>query len=91
MMNIVVWKEGLDTVSVIFPRRKHRPDCYSKEGNEQYLISPGALDMGGLLILPRQTDFERINEKLLLEVMQEIVLPAETMQEVTEKIRNKGE
>ena len=86
MMNIVVWKEGLDTVSVIFPRRKHRPDCYSKEGNEQYLISPGALDMGGLLILPRQIDFERINEKLLLEVMQEIVLPAETMQEVTEKI-----
>ena len=47
--------------------------------------------MGGLLILPRQIDFERINEKLLLEVMQEIVLPAETMQEVTEKIRNKGE
>lgn len=91
MMNIVVWKEGLDTVSVIFPRRKHRPDCYSKEGNEQYLISPGALDMGGLLILPRQTDFERINENLLLKVMQEIVLPTETMQEVTEKIRNKGE
>ena len=91
MMNIVVWKEGLDTVSVIFPRHKHRPDCYSKEGNEQYLISPGALDMGGLLILPRQTDFERIDEKLLMEVMQEIVLPAETMQEVTEKIRNKGE
>ena len=91
MMNIVVWKEGLDTVSVIFPRRKHRPDCYSKEGNEQYLISPGALDMGGMLILPRQTDFERIDEKLLMEVMQEIVLPAETMQEVIEKIRNKGE
>ena len=30
MMNIVVWKEGLDTVSVIFPRRKHRPDCYQR-------------------------------------------------------------
>ena len=66
MMNIVVWKEGLDTVSVIFPRRKHRPDCYSKEGNEQYLISPGALDMGGLLILPRQTDFERIKRKAFI-------------------------
>ena len=90
MMNIVVWKEGLDTVSVVFPRRKHRPDCYSKEGDEQYLISPGALDMGGLLILPRQTDFERIDERLLMEVMKEVVLPTEAMQEVTEKIRNKG-
>lgn len=90
MMNIVVWKEGLNTVSVVFPRRKHRPDCYSKEGDEQYLISPGALDMGGLLILPRQTDFERIDERLLMEVMKEVVLPTEAMQEVTEKIRNKG-
>ena len=90
MMNIVVWKEGLNTVSVVFPRRKHRPDCYSKEGDEQYLISPGALDMGGLLILPRQTDFERIDERLLMEVMKEVVLPTEAMQEVTKKIRNKG-
>ena len=89
MMNIIVWKEELDTVSVVFPRRKHRPDCYSKEGDEQYLISPGALDMGGLLILPRQTDFERIDERLLMEVLKEVVLPTEAMQEVTEKIKNK--
>ena len=83
-------KEGLDTVSVVFPRRKHRPDCYSKEGDEQYMISPGALDMGGLLILPRQTDFERIDERLLMEVMKEVVLPTKAMEEVTKKIRNKG-
>ena len=86
----IVWKEELDTVSVVFPRRKHRPDCYSKEGDEQYLISPGALDMGGLLILPRQTDFERIDERLLMEVMKEVVLPTEAMEVVTKKIRNKG-
>ena len=46
--------------------------------------------MGGLLILQRQTDFERIDERLLMEVMKEVVLPTEAMQEVTEKIRNKG-
>jgi len=88
MMNIVVWKKGLDTISVVFPRQKHRPECYSKEGDEQYLISPGALDMGGLLILPRQIDFERVNADLLKEVMKEIALAPTEMEKVCEKIKN---
>jgi len=87
MMNVVAWREGEDHLSVIFPRRKHRPACYSAEGNEQYLISPGALDMGGLLILPRQEDYERITPERLAAIMEEIVLDAEQMKEVIMKIK----
>ncbi|WP_369793331.1 DUF4922 domain-containing protein [Prevotella sp. HUN102] len=87
MMNIVAWHEGNDNLSVIFPRRKHRPACYSAEGKEQYLISPGALDMGGLLILPRQEDYERITPERLAAIMEEIVLGAEQMKEVITKIK----
>lgn len=87
MMNIIAWKEGLDNLSVVFPRRKHRPDCYSAVGDEQYLISPGALDMGGLIILPREEDYERLAEERLTAIMREIVLSPKDMEEVAQKIK----
>ncbi|MGG6544915.1 UNVERIFIED_CONTAM: DUF4922 domain-containing protein [Prevotella sp. 15_C9] len=87
MMNIIVWKDGADTLSIVFPRRKHRPDCYFASGEKQYLISPGALDMGGLLILPRKEDFDRITAEHLKEIMSEVVLSSEQMEKVSEKIR----
>lgn len=87
MMNIIAWKEGLDNLSVVFPRRKHRPDCYSAVGDEQYLISPGALDMGGLIILPREEDYERLTEERLTAIMREIVLSPKDMEEVAQKIK----
>lgn len=61
MMNILAWSENGGFISVIIPRSKHRPDCYyAAEGDTRMLISPGALDMAGLLITPRQEDFESI-------------------------------
>ena len=60
MMNIVSWRRHDEFLSVVFPRRKHRPDCYYAEGAEQFIISPGALDMAGLIITPRQEDYERL-------------------------------
>jgi SpoIID/LytB domain protein len=44
--NLLLWKEGHLYYTVVFPRSKHRPDCYFAEGSEQMLISPGALDEG---------------------------------------------
>ena len=45
--NLLLWKEGHLYYTVVFPRSKHRPDCYFAKGSEQMLISPGALDMAG--------------------------------------------
>ena len=67
MMNIMAWSQsnaadGYERiVSVILPRTKHRPDCYFKEGKEQVMVSPGSLDMGGMIITPRKEDFDQMN------------------------------
>ena len=53
---------------VIVPRDKHRPDSYYKEGVEKRLISPGAIDMAGTIILPRKEDFENLNRNEILEI-----------------------
>ena len=77
MMNIFAWSQSSNTdgyeriVSVIIPRSKHRPDCYYKQGEEQVLVSPGALDMGGMLITPRGEDFKRMNAELARSIIQE--------------------
>ena len=56
MMNIIAWRQGDELLSVVLPRRKHRPSCY-----EQCMVSPGAVDMGGLLITPRETDLREVS------------------------------
>ena len=90
MMNIVAWRNGEAFISVVFPREKHRPDCYSAEGEAQCLVSPGSLDMAGLMILPRQRDFEGMTSERAKAVLREVSLSDEAMAEVVKRIRNKA-
>ena len=86
MMNIVSWRCDDEYLSVVFPRGKHRPDCYYAQGNDQYIISPGALDMAGLIITPRQEDFECLTSEKALSILNEVSLPKEQLQQVIEKL-----
>ena len=90
MMNIVAWRSEEGFVSIVFPREKHRPNCYSAEGEGQCLVSPGSLDMAGLLILPRQSDFEGMTAERAEAVLREVSLSNEAMVNVVKRIRNKA-
>lgn len=60
-------------ITVIIPRKKHRPDCYFAENEEDKLmVSPGALDMAGLLITPRQEDFEKLTAEKAVQILKEV-------------------
>ena len=87
MMNIVSWRSNDDFLSVVFPRTKHRPDCYFKEGAEQFVISPGALDMAGLIITPRQEDYERLTPEIALGILDEITLKGEALQQLIDSLK----
>ncbi len=76
-INVMVWKEGDELVTVVFLRSKHRPDCYYAAGETQLLISPGSVDMGGLLITPRSEDFEKITPEKAFAMLAEVTFPAE--------------
>ena len=89
MMNIVAWREGDDFLSVVFPRKKHRPDCYYADGDEKMLVSPGALDMAGLTITPRAEDFERITPNQIRGIIEEVALSDEQFKEVIAKIKDR--
>ena len=71
-LNVLTYYEGGQWFTFIFPRTKHRPSCYFLEGEEQMVISPASVDMGGMFITAREQDFQRITamdvEKMFLEV-----------------------
>lgn len=91
-MNLMAWMEkGAGThkktlVVVVFPRRKHRPDCYFAEGKNKMLISPGAIDMGGLIITPRPEDFERLTSKQAVGILKEVAMTDSEVTQVANKL-----
>lgn len=86
-MNIVAWRTSDGYVSVILPRSKHRPACYSAEGDDRFLVSPGALDMAGLIITPREEDYVRLTPDKAIAILREVSLTDDDMGAVTERIR----
>ena len=86
MMNIVAWRNGTEYLSVIFPRRKHRPDCYYADGADKLMVSPGAIDMAGLVITPRKEDFERLTTARIQTILQEICITPEQVQQMRAKL-----
>lgn len=71
LINAFVWIDGKGLLRiVIIPRKAHRPSHYFRE-EDNYMVSPGALDMAGLLILPREEDFNRMTPDVLHEIYQE--------------------
>ncbi|MDY3847769.1 MAG: DUF4922 domain-containing protein [Prevotella sp.] len=87
MMNIVAWRTADTYLSVVMPRAKHRPDCYDAEGDARYMVSPGALDMAGLIITPRQEDYERMTADKAEAILREVALGDDEMTKVADKIR----
>ena len=91
MMNIIAWKDNDAVVTIVIPRYKHRPDCYYKEGDEKVLVSPGALDMGGLIITPREEDFRKLTPEMALQILRECGITQTIADGITEKLRTKNE
>lgn len=70
-LNIIAWREANSYEAAIIPRFKHRPDSYFLEGENKILVSPGSLDMAGLIITPRKEDFLRIDSASVEEIMRQ--------------------
>lgn len=87
MMNIISWRKGEEFISVVIPREKHRPEAYFAEGDAQFVVSPGALDMSGLIITPREEDFRKLTEEKALSLLQECGVSEEKMNTIIAKLK----
>ncbi len=75
LINAFAWigDDGILRLASV-PRSAHRPSCYFADGDDQLLVSPGAIDVAGLIILPRKQDFDRITEEDLKRVFAETLI-----------------
>ena len=90
-MNVICWRQPGDEsrsdeiITLVFPRKKHRPDCYSAE----LMVSPGALDMGGLFITPREEDFRKLTPEWAVEILKEVSMTEEELKTVINDVTDK--
>lgn len=72
MINVLSLYKNNGWTVIIFPRRRQRPAHFYKSGEQQLLVSPAAVEMGGILILPRHEDFLKLNENLISEIYNDV-------------------
>ena len=82
MMNLAGYYKERKWRLVAFPRRKHRPDAFYREGDARVVVSPGVIDMGGLLITPVEKDFEGLDGAEVEDIYREVSLGEETVRHV---------
>ena len=87
MRNIfmLVKKEGFLEV-LLFPRISHRPSCYFLTGENQMLVSPGAVDMAGVIILPREEDFDKITKEDVVKIYSEVGFDDNQLHKLSQRI-----
>jgi ATP adenylyltransferase/5',5'''-P-1,P-4-tetraphosphate phosphorylase II len=71
---------------LIFPRSKHRPTYFFEEGEKKILISPAAVDLGGVCIFPREEDFKMISKELIIDIFEQVTLSKMEFEKLIEKI-----
>lgn len=74
MMNVIAWYEADKWFLVVLPREVHRPKCFFAEGEDNILISPASVDLGGVFITPQEKDFNKISAKDIQNILEEICL-----------------
>lgn len=86
MMNLLCYATPAGVRLVVIPRKKHRPSFYGMDTDEQMLISPASVDMGGVFITPLEKDFERLDAVKIREIYDELCLNTEEVNEIASKI-----
>lgn len=80
MVNVLCWWDVTDHMwrVVVFPRSKHRPDCYG-EGEGRLLLSPASVDMGELWAVPEEKDFDALTIKAVQDLYRELCMSRESL------------
>ncbi|HYM00640.1 MAG TPA: DUF4922 domain-containing protein, partial [Blastocatellia bacterium] len=86
MMNIIVTFDGPAWALYLFPRARHRPARFFSEGEDRLTVSPGAIDMAGVVVVPEARDFTLVDSRSAAEIFAEVSLGLNTSRKVLSSI-----
>lgn len=86
MMNLLSSYDDNKWRVQVFPRAKHRPSYYFATGEENILLSPASVDMGGVLITPLEKDFMKITKENIIDIFRQVTLSTEYFEYIKQGI-----
>ena len=86
LMNILSSFQDGEWRVIVFPRAKHRPSFFCEEGEKRMLVSPAAVDMGGVITVPLERDFVRMSEGHLVHMFHEVSLSREQFSDLVRSL-----
>jgi hypothetical protein len=78
MINLLAMSQDGAWRVILFPRARHRPASFYREGEDRLLITPAAIEMAGLLVTPRERDFQRLDAAFVREIYSDVSLDEAT-------------
>jgi hypothetical protein len=87
MMNIISQHKEDRWNIVVFPRQTHRPKQYFANDASRLLISPAVVDLGGLIVAPREEDFLKITTENIIDIFQQVIISKNSFQNLFESFR----
>jgi hypothetical protein len=89
MINLVsFFEEEYGWRVIIFLRAKHRPAVFFAEDESKMLVSPAAIDLGGVCVFPREEDFNRITKEEIAEIFKEVFVSEEVLKKLIAILKN---
>ena len=70
--NIFIWKQEDEVRLISIPRKKHRPSLFYLNSPERRAVSPGAIDMAGVIVTPFEEDFNSLSLKDIKDIYHEV-------------------
>jgi ATP adenylyltransferase/5',5'''-P-1,P-4-tetraphosphate phosphorylase II len=89
MLNVLGFYTGGEWQVLVFPRAKHRPSFYFREGDDKLLISPAAVELGGICTTPREEDFEKVTREHILQLYEEVCVAPDKFASITARLAPK--
>ena len=90
-INLLAWTteaaDGGRLVCLVFPRQKHRPDCFYKEEPDRLVTSPASVEMGGYYIFPRPEDFQKVKPGQIREIFAQVCLEKDLFDRLSLELR----
>lgn len=86
LFNLMSWYADGEYCSIVVFRTAHRSHHYFSDGPEHLTMSPGCADMGGCFIAPVPEDFEKLDAKLLTEMLDEVTLSKEAQHKIVRRL-----
>ena len=81
-LNLIAWCHGGEYRSAVIFREKHRPHNYFSTDSDHLAMSPGCADMAGVYVVPEKEDFDKLDSRILSQVVEEVAASEATEKEI---------